>query len=210
MQWSQGKREKKDYQVHFWLPLLSCDSCNSQELSWTWPLGAEWSTPSGFRRSTCVSTRMAECVRAARLTLMLLYLALLDTASSIYPRIRLTYKGKKKKKKKSVLWVFYYLWLTNLGVITFFCCIVKPTYNKPTYCSRFSSIYDSIWGFLAQRNRIRTTLVSQLLSKQSTQAVGGDRRLYCSLWQRTQLVAFPDGEFFILPFSRLTTESQKH
>lgn len=40
---------------------------------------------------------MAQRVRAAYLTLVLLYLTLLDTAISTYPRIRLTYKGKKNQ-----------------------------------------------------------------------------------------------------------------
>lgn len=140
---SDHKEKKKDCQVHFWLPLLSFAFCNSQELSWTWPLGAE-RTPSGFRHSTCVSPRMAECVRPACLTLMLLYLTLLDTASSIYPRIRLTYKGKKKKKKKKcVLWV----WLKNLGVITFFYGTVVATISLRIVID--STVFDSIWGFLA-------------------------------------------------------------
>lgn len=42
--------------------------------------------------------RMAKCIRTVYLTLMLLYLVLLGTAHvahSVYPRIRLSHKGKK-------------------------------------------------------------------------------------------------------------------
>lgn len=38
--------------------------------------------------------KMGECIRTVYLTLMLLYLVLLGTAHSTYPRIRLSHKGK--------------------------------------------------------------------------------------------------------------------
>ena len=65
-----------------------------------------------YERGVCVSMRMAECIRTVYLTLMLLYLVLLGTAHtvhSVYPRIRLSHKGKKYRVCISFI-TFNLLW----------------------------------------------------------------------------------------------------
>lgn len=55
------------------------------------------------------SLMMAECVRTVYLTLMLLYLVLLGTAHaahSLYPRIRLSHKGKKYQNNICIVFQF--------------------------------------------------------------------------------------------------------
>lgn len=142
-------------------------------------------------------------MRAVRLTLMLLYLTLLDTASSIYPRIRLTHKGKKKKKK----WEEICLSLTNKPGCDHILLLHSCCNNRSTHCSGFNSIYDSVGGFLAYLNQICTTLLSQSPSQQS---VGGHRRLY-SLTMATHTTCCFSRWTIFLPCNsvRLTTESQK-
>lgn len=140
---------------------MSFTCCNLQELSWTHLLHAEW-TPSGFQCLTCVSTRMAECVRTAYLTVMLLYL--LDTASSIYPRIRLTHKGKRKNPRH------------------LFCdAFITPTNkHEPTYIEQHLSVALTFIGlarqiFPCQCRAHRQSEVTDVF--------------IASLWQHTELVA---------------------
>ena len=168
MQWSRGRQKGLSGPL-----LLSFAFCNSQELSWTLPLGAE-RTPSGFQRSRCASTRMDTCV-----TLMLLYLTLLDTASSIYPRIRLTHKGKKKKKKnlktkEEMYSLRLLLPLTN-----------KPGCDSHSFAATMSLLTVLDWSVFMPQSEVCWLSSTKFVPHRShsrcqsrAQSVTGDRRLY--------------------------------
>lgn len=88
-------------------------------------------------RGAFVSMRMAECMRTVYLTLMLLYLVLLctaHTAHSIYPRIRLSHKGKKYRA--CVSFITFNLLCQHIMVLhKFKCSVVLQQYEGK----------DSLW-----------------------------------------------------------------
>lgn len=117
-------------------------------------------------------------------------------------------KVKKKKEKKFVLWVFYYLWLTNLGVITFFYCTVVATISLPTVLDSTVFIIQSEVSWLISTKFVPHWSHSHFQSRAHSQSEETDV-FNVSLWQHTQLVAFADGEFLSCSSVRLTTESQE-